>query len=344
LTSDPTFPTSTIDIFACGSTLGHLLRYVRNIEGIFRFSVELIGDTVFFVRKENSPRELLENIHGFGHTFPEAYTTWDDDVKGSESHQRIVQYTFGGLRFLVRFESDGYLGSGSSSAPPTVSPTSEDLVQAMGKTSVSQTIDDGNAVLNTITGGGEVQQAFVFDLKTRSGKWKKSFDMANILPQLYVKQIPNFILAYHDGAGLFPKENVEVHNLEKELESWEEKNKEALRRLAILLHKIVKIVKQDKRGLLEIYSKSTSSLQIHSQFGEGSHALPPLLREEWEGFYDSDEDTRASGTAQPFRTDNDKTLPDDSGSDLDDSSDEEKELDFTACSQDTCGYCGRCSY
>lgn len=87
----PEFPTTSVDIFACSSTIGNLLRFVSGEEKQFRILVEAIGDSVFFERRENSPTELIPNVRGFGHTFPEAYTSWDAEVKGSISHQRIIK-------------------------------------------------------------------------------------------------------------------------------------------------------------------------------------------------------------------------------------------------------------
>lgn len=71
---NPTFNFSEIDIFGCGNTLGSLLSFARDEERTFRFGVEVIGSSLFLVRKTNKPRELIERIHGYGHTFPEAYT------------------------------------------------------------------------------------------------------------------------------------------------------------------------------------------------------------------------------------------------------------------------------
>ncbi|EAA29699.1 hypothetical protein GE21DRAFT_3698 [Neurospora crassa] len=98
-----------LDIVACGSTLGNLLRFVRGQDKTFRFLVEKVGNTIFFIRRENSPREVIPDVKGYGHTFPERYTTWEEDAKGSWVNQRLITYQFGGLRFLVRFEADGYL-------------------------------------------------------------------------------------------------------------------------------------------------------------------------------------------------------------------------------------------
>lgn len=90
LKQNPDFDTKGIDIVGCGSTLGNLLRFARNIDKKFRMIVECVGSTVFFIRRENSPTQTIPDVRGYGHTFPEAYTTWDAAVRGSETHQRVI--------------------------------------------------------------------------------------------------------------------------------------------------------------------------------------------------------------------------------------------------------------
>jgi hypothetical protein len=105
----PGFELSTLDVVGRGSTLGYLLRFCGEIDKDFCFNIDRVGDTVFFIRQESSPTALIPDICGYGHTFPEAHTTWEPEVKGSTSHQRVTQYEFGGLWLLVRSKSDGYL-------------------------------------------------------------------------------------------------------------------------------------------------------------------------------------------------------------------------------------------
>lgn len=95
LTLDPDLP-ADLDVVACYSSLGSLLRFVLGKDKSFRVLVQAVGDTVFFVRRENSPTEKLEGIKGHCHTFPEAYTSWDREVKASDSSHRILRYSFGG--------------------------------------------------------------------------------------------------------------------------------------------------------------------------------------------------------------------------------------------------------
>lgn len=145
--------------------------------------MQRIGDTVFFVRKENSPKELLTGVHGFGHTFPEAYTMWEADVAGSQSHQRIIQYSFGGLKCLVRFECDGYIDNTAvvntrqQSDPMEPDFDEDELVEALSTLQRPATSNDSEGPLNIRDGGTAVPQASIFDLKTRSGRFIKDIDM-----------------------------------------------------------------------------------------------------------------------------------------------------------------------
>ena len=160
---------------------------------------------MFFVRKENSPTEVIKVVKGYGHTFPEAYTRWEEDVKGSVSHQRIIRYEFGGLRCVVRSESDGFhkelvgkgenpLGAGdkgdrpskteSASTGETGSEGASDLSSLPTATSTgSETLENAESGHLTILRKGRIiPQCAVFDLKTRMRS--REIDMADILPRL----------------------------------------------------------------------------------------------------------------------------------------------------------------
>lgn len=329
------FATEDVDVFACGSTLGNLLRFVLSVDKPFRFNIELIGSTVFLVRKENDPRETLEGVRGFGHTFPEAYTTWEKDVKGSETHQRLCRYSLGRLNCVVRFECDGYLAYGkdhtTNASGLTKSSDLNDIVGDFENVTMSQNSGDGSNTLSVKECGSVVPQHTIFDLKTRSGRYKKEIDMNEFYPQLWIKQIPNFIIAYHDGFGTFPSADIHVNNVTHNIQTWEQQNKAAIQRLIVMLNKIIEIARQGGQGLLEVYCPSVDHLEIRKQYGEGMPTLPPDLKARWKGL---EEDPALSNE------EGDQTTAQ-GGRDLGYYSDDEP--DYTACGED-CGYCGKCTY
>lgn len=253
----------------------------------FRFDAEFIGDSVFFIRKENSPKEVIEGLYGYGHAFPEAYTNWEADVRGSVSHQRIIKYSFGGLNFLVRSESDGYLPEllhgelpaiAKVGSTPIKHESNADIGTLLSATSLKQTEPISENHIEIRYGGREVPQAAVFDIKTRSTR--NLIDMpGEILPRLWVNQTPNFILGYHTR-GLF--EDVRVEDIRQELRDWEKENEHFLDQFNSLVHRIIGIARKLGPGYgLEVSRKGDGSIQVRKLLDTDWHALPSDLRQKW---------------------------------------------------------------
>lgn len=254
----------------------------------FRFDVEFIGSSVFFVRKENSPKEVIEGLQGHGHTFPEAYTNWEEDVKGSASHQRIVRYTFGGLTYLVRTEGDGWLperltSEELASAKADAGPTKADddvasLIQAAESVGVSQKTPSTDDALDMELGGRKIPQKAVFDLKTRADLRK--IDMADILPRLWVNQTPNFIIGYHKF-GLF--HDIQVQAVYEEIQEWQENNQKPLNSLSAVVHRIIQLAQSCKGHGLEVSRIGSGELMVRKLLDSDWHALPSDLSRRWAG-------------------------------------------------------------
>lgn len=292
-TMQPQFPSEKIDVVGCGSTVGNLLRFARSMDMSFRFDVEFIGNSVFFVRKENHPKEIIEGLYGHGHTFPEAYTNWETDVKGSTSHQRVIRYTFGELTYLIRTESDGWLPErltseelASAKADACLTKGDDDMAsleQAAESVSISQKTATTDDALELRHGGRKIPQKAVFDLKTRSALRK--FNMADIIPRLWLNQTPNFLIGYHKF-GLF--EDIQVHAVHEQILEWEESNQRWLNPLSAVVHRIIEIAKSCKGQGLEISRFGTGELLIRKLLDDEWHALPSDLHRKWANGSDKD--------------------------------------------------------
>ncbi|KUI69312.1 hypothetical protein VM1G_04997 [Cytospora mali] len=334
-----------VDIVACGSTLGNLLRFIRGEDKQFRVLVEVVEGTVFFIRRENTARELIPDVKGYGHSFPEAYTTWDADVKGSVSHQRVLSYQFGGLGILLRFEGDGYLLDGgekkhgndkpSSFSDLDATQTVDGLVDELDRNRLTGAQPANGGSLEVAYGGDLVSQDRVFELKTRSVRRKESETYEDTfgdqLPRLWVAQIPNFILAYHKH-GLFEEDEIGVRDVRSDIKSWERDHVDVLSRLAALIHHIADLVRSRPDGKLELRHKTIGTLEVREQLADAGDALSASVRTLW----------------AKARAVNNGVTSGESASDSDEDAgslnwDEGSEADFTACSED-CDYCGHCSY
>ena len=267
----PQYDLQAVDIVGCGSTIGNLLRFAGYKSKIFRFDVDVIGNTVVFIRKESSPTELITDLRGYGHTFPEAYTTWDSEVRSSCSHQRIIQYEFGGLKFLVRTETDGYLKEADAKAPSSLANSTSQLSldDALGTMAVSSTEVAQDQQLQLKTQGMRVRQDQIFDIKTRASY--KPFDMNEILPRLWVNQTYKFLIAYHQS-GLFDKPKVK--DVRQEVLQWENGNSALLARFHALVKRIVDVVRDSDQQQCEVSWDGQGPLCVTTQIGEGRRALP----------------------------------------------------------------------
>jgi hypothetical protein len=358
LASTPSLP-QKLDVFACGSTLGNLLRFIRGEDKKFRMLVEIINNTVFFIRRENSPTELIPSVRGYGHTFPESYTTWSYGVKGSASHQRLIEYSFGGLQFLVRYEGDGYIEL-SKTTPildtpikpcPDKSIDVDQLIADLDKSKVHSSTSVGSKDLTILHGGRLIDQTMVFDLKTRSIKRQGEDFLAGELPRLWVAQIPKFILAFHDR-GVFELDNSAVRDVKSDVLKWEQAHQFELSFYAALIHRIISLVKSQPEGKLELRHDKSGVLEIRKQLSNVDNALSDEVRASWCGraknnSFSKKEKSEYQESLQDDEDDPDHyydTFDSPTTSDIDDPNDWGVSQDFTACSAHDCGYCGRCPY
>ncbi len=286
LAADPALP-SKIDVVACGSTLSNLLRFARGEEKGFRISAELVNGTAFLIRHENSPTEIIPDVRGYGHSFPEAYTTWDRDVKGSMSHQRVISYTFGGLNILVRVEPDGYIAQDSKEKAQVLSEKAQDantstsldeVGRLLSENSVTPTSPTDSMTLKILDGGSPVDQASVFDLKTRAS-WKDRIDiLGEELPRLWIAQISKFILGFHNN-GVFNK--IQVQDVADDVKKWEKDHASDLSHFAALLHRVIDLLLNEPTGRLELRHSGNMELAVYAQLPEVNKALSPGVEKRW---------------------------------------------------------------
>lgn len=293
LSENPDFSLKDVDIIACGSTLGNLLRFVRHDQGSFRMLVEVVGNTVFFSRRLTSPTEKIPEVFGYGHSFPEAYTTWSKNVRGCQSHQRVMNYQLAGMNCLVRFEADGYLPDlvpqdleTERNSTSEAGDTAEDLLSSMQSTTIGgfkpSTADEDVKPqrIEVVKKGRHIPQDGIFDLKTRSVKKIDLDILSTEIPRLWIRQIPNFVVAYH-VRGKF--NDIRVQDVREDLRTWEESQKPALIRFAGLLQMVVAFARSAENGRIEIeHEEDTNVLNLREQAGGVNGVLPPILMSNWD--------------------------------------------------------------
>ncbi|EEQ91734.2 uncharacterized protein BDCG_06854 [Blastomyces dermatitidis ER-3] len=287
---NPKFNGKTINIVTCAGMMGCLFKFASSAEWEFQCFVHRVGDTLFLVRKERTPKELIQGVYGYGHTFPEAYTSWHKSVKGSATNQRIIRYEFGGLTFLVRFEADGYLGGMIGIEVKTQekkTPTSQkglsdmDVLSQNTESVTIGKIGSGNtATLKLQHAGFDVPQSAVFDVKTRIRR--REISMPESLPRLWARQIPNFVVGYHDD-GFFDRDHILVMPMKERIDAWEMENEKVLLRLTKVFESLIKSVKESEVKNLLVHRAKDGPLELWETKESRRPAMTRALEAKWKG-------------------------------------------------------------
>ncbi|OTB00029.1 hypothetical protein M426DRAFT_324606 [Hypoxylon sp. CI-4A] len=325
------FDSSSIDIVGCASSLGDILRFVRSIESTFRFDVEMVGNTLFLIRNQRD--QVIPDVRGYGHSFLDNFTSYQPEVRETKSHQRVVSYSFGGLKCLVRFECDGYFGDKTTDVTSTAN---EHKTPNIKQTTQSHSIA-------TKTSGIIVPQQSVLEIKTRSQV--RPIDMNDHLPRLWVRQIPNFIAAYHNRGNF---EDVQEKAVQQDLINWEAEHQYELRKFASILHQLIVEVKRAGHLKLELCRTGLGSLELREQAGKPREVLPGDWKDLWAKHLQKPGKDGEGRLITDFDSDSDSSdggYPNLKGrsSESENSDDDDRySVDYTACDA-LCGYCGNCA-
>ncbi len=267
-TMQPDFDMNEVDIVACRYTFSYLHAFASRTTATFRLDVELIGKTLFIIRRTDSPTEPLPIVEGYGHAFRERSTTWEDDVKESISHQRLVKYSFGSLNCLVRFGSAGYL-------PKMMVPELEPSLKREHGT--SELHDD----ITVEHRGRRIPQTAIFDLTTHSAPKDSRERNTRVEPglsRLWITQTPNHIVGFHQE-GCF--DDVRIKYVSGRVKKWENRNAKKLSRLHATLSHLIRLAKGSDTRKLSVHRESSGNLEIWRHTDETWSALPDYLKERW---------------------------------------------------------------
>lgn len=239
----------------------------------FTIAAECIGDTVIFCRQETKDQEFIgpNDFRGYGHEFEKAYTRCD--ITESTGHHRIIEYQFCGLAVIIRHEVDGFDGARDISQGAN---SDSDLLEKLAGLSLSATAAQKRTVtstnLTTIECGRAVPLETTLEIKTRAERNPLKID--DVAPQLWVSQTTLLVRAHHNR-GFFQVPKVE--DVKAEIVAWEQSHRASLSKLAVLLKKIIEVVKTFKFAKIK-YDAESEKLAIvpihtHSMLPADLHSL-----------------------------------------------------------------------
>ena len=241
----PSFDINSIDVVTDRNNIRKLLSFIkptlsRNGLDPFTIQVDMTAQTAIFCRDETATYEIIGpgEFRGFGHEFEKAYTT--TRVKNSTGHHRIVSYRLGGLSFLVRHETDGYVGDlqpGVNDGESTASNLAS-IFQSLSLTPGTTSTDEASAKSKlTIKREGQVvRREATLEIKTRV--FHKPLGITDIASQLWISQTPQLVRAYHQR-GIFSTPKVE--DVTAVIKDWEQTHQDAIRKLVALINRILRV-------------------------------------------------------------------------------------------------------
>ena len=273
----PEFDIGKIDLVTDRNNIRKLLRFINETsKDSFQIQVEIInGKTAMFTRMQGKTTEVIVGFRGYGHNFEKAYTK---SATGSTGHHRIVSYDFGGLKCVVRHETDGYM---AEMAPATIkkpAETSVSLSNLLETLKLSESVEDPKPTshITVKSEGEEVDISSILEIKTRAAG--KTLDMTEVTPQLWISQTPHLVVGYHQG-GVF--RDVQVRDMTEAINNWEKRNRQTLRRLGGLLKRIIAVVKESAGNVAVVRYDGGPQLRIITC--KQKIALPEALYAKLEG-------------------------------------------------------------
>lgn len=289
--SHPSFDIASIDIVTDRNNIRKLLSLVNpRWSGYkredFTIHVEVTKNTAIFCREETKTEEYIgpNEFRGYGHSFEKKCTS--RQVSGSTGHHRIISYRFGGMKFIVRHETDGYVGVASTQR--SMQRTRKQALEVDDLSSVldslSLSTESSNPGKTYPTGpklvirkeGQAVPLSSTLEVKTRVAHRPLAFE--DVVSQLWVSQTPKLVRAYHTkGTFTVPK----VKDVAVEVKSWEDQNQKDLRTLAGLIGNIRDVVRKSGGRAILKYNASKDNL-VFSEL-RGNRMLPKGLYSKWEG-------------------------------------------------------------
>ncbi|KAF4475425.1 hypothetical protein CGGC5_v015998 [Colletotrichum fructicola Nara gc5] len=271
------FEVSDVDVVSDRNNIRKLLRFVQasSSEG-FEIKAEIAGKkTLLFTRVEEQPTETIRTFKGFGHNFERTYTK---GLTGSTGHHRIISYHFGGMKFLMRHETDGYVADGIDPSTAENRSDIDDLPDLLGSMSVSQARNPTNSRINVVTEGNKPNDVeSTLEIKTRAASTELA--MEDVVPQLWLSQIPLLVVAYH-RQNYF--RDINLRDVKQEVRDWEATNWTILRKLACLISLIRQVVEKNGNRRAVVRYIGGPAVQLISDVQ--SRALPEDLYSLWDNW------------------------------------------------------------
>ncbi|PLB51277.1 hypothetical protein P170DRAFT_425522 [Aspergillus steynii IBT 23096] len=255
LHTHPSYDTVSIDVVTCSQTIEHLLRLLFEKGSRFRILLQAFGNTVFFLPRQET-QDLRPDLKGYRDSFPEWVAPWSQDVSGSRSHHRVLEYEIGGLKCVVSGEGEGYVPEFEKGKGRAVERNPEAEAEAVGEefTALSGYSEDSEPLL-ILEGGAAVPRNAVCDIETCSvlnqsqGQNQNEVVDHQKMARMWARQVQNTLVGFHQD-GVFSR--VEVKNVRDEIMEWQSAQGKRIKKFTELLGEMVDFARMRQGRMFEL--------------------------------------------------------------------------------------------
>ncbi|KAF8537452.1 hypothetical protein BDD12DRAFT_911482 [Trichophaea hybrida] len=259
--TQPDLDLNSYDIITDRRNLQMLLSFVSGTGRWqeFRLDAELVGNSVLFSRWIDW--ETRRHPGGYGTEFEKIFTKTPESVKGSLVHKRVVGYTLGGLRMMVRFKVDAHL---------------EDAEEGEEEGEVE--VIRGNKVVSR---GVLAKDEGIVELRT-AAMGTKYLTADKTLSQMWLSRTPVLCEGFHLN-GEFKKVVVMKLQEQGKFLRWEEANQDRIGKLVRVIRMLKEMMERAEGERFAVISKKGSdNLEVYRLAPSYKFRLPKDLHEKWE--------------------------------------------------------------
>jgi len=244
---EPTYSFRHVSLVTDRNSLRKLLTFLsdRSSEN-WDIEVELVHNTLFLTRWEKNYNLLFSGSFnsGFGHSFESEFLGYENGMEESCSHHRMVEYEIGGMKWVVRFEADGYSVDTHQDNEAKIATSMDNLC-----------LEDATPMMlegvSVVRKGYLVPPSSIIEVKCRSGNRTVG---RNDTLQCYISQTKHLFVGGHKDGVVH---QVNKTDLSSNLEAWERGHEAELGKLLTLVEKLGKIAKGfDSRKYRLTYNRS----------------------------------------------------------------------------------------
>lgn len=241
----PSYSLLPIALVTDRNSLRKLFDYVSGHPGEhWRIEAELVEGTLFLTRWEaNSVRIITGSLNsGYGHEFEKAFLKFEEDLRDSSTHHRIIEYEIAGMKWVVRYEADGYSNDkqeNEGSMAVGVSETYPEVTAAVERLSLEfqpqPMMLEGVTVIQR---GHLVSPESVIEVKCTT---RKGSQIRSKTPQCWFSQTRHLFVGRHQDGQVNRVTKTEMSHV---FDNWEKAHQDELRKLTALVNEIKVIAGQ----------------------------------------------------------------------------------------------------